>query len=110
MEIKNQEQEQTEKNNVYTKKSMVRYRNSELEIKDADDIRSDDVMQEHSMVFTESEDIGSKIQESKRQERYSSKVWNPVAFYSEKSECRVCDIEQCKKHRNEFQEQDDGLV
>lgn len=52
---------------MYTEKKIVGYWNPELEINDADDVRGYDVVQEHSMIGTETEHIGSKVKESKRQ-------------------------------------------
>ena len=93
-----------------TKNGIVRYRNSEFKVENADDIGRYDVMQEHPMILAESKDIGSKVKKGKCQERYSSEVRDPMTFNSEKAEYRVYDIEQGKKYRNEFQEEDDGFV
>ena len=110
MKVKDQKQKQSEQYNVYTKQSVIRYRYAEFEIKDTDDIRSDDVIQKHPVIRAESEYIWCKIKECERQKRYSSEVRNPVTFYSEESERRIYDVEYRKEHRNEFQEEDDGLV
>ena len=46
---------------MHTKKKVVRDRKTELVVKDTEYIRSNYIVQEHSMIGAETEDIGSKI-------------------------------------------------
>lgn len=74
MQIENQEKENAEQGDMRTKKDVVGYWYPKLEVDNADYIRNDDIMQEHTMIFTESENIRCEIKEGERQERYPSKI------------------------------------
>ena len=67
-------QKQTEQDYMNTEKSIIGYRDPEFKIKNTYDVRGYNIMQEHSMIFTEPEDIGCKIKKCKSKKGYSAEI------------------------------------